>query len=59
MVPVVQGDGQGDINGELIFVDAGFKKPGQFMVNLRYVTSGCHEKDVTIEEFKRRGGKCD
>ena len=48
-----------DGNGKLILVDPGFKKPGQFMVNLRYVRSGCYEKDVSIEEFKRRGGKCD
>ncbi len=48
-----------DGNGKLIFVDAGFKKPGQFMVNLRYVRSGCYEKNVSIEEFRRRGGKCD
>ncbi|MCK4549958.1 MAG: DUF255 domain-containing protein [Candidatus Krumholzibacteria bacterium] len=47
-----------DEKGGLIFVDAGFKKPGQFMVNLKYVKSGCHKKGVSIEDFKRRGGKC-
>ena len=29
------------------------------MVNLKYVRSGCYEKDISIEEFRRRGGKCD
>ncbi len=48
-----------DEKGALIFVDAGFKKPDQFMVNLKYVKSGCHAKGVSIEEFRRRGGKCD
>jgi len=48
-----------DEKGALIFVDTGFKKPGQFMVNLKYVVSGCHAKGVSIEEFRRRGGKCD
>jgi len=48
-----------DNSGDLIFVDPGFKKPDQFMINLRYVKSGCHTKGVSIEEFKRRGGKCD
>ena len=48
-----------DGKGELVFVDAGFKKPDQFMVNLKYVRSGCYEKDISIEEFRRRGGKCD
>ena len=48
-----------DGSGDLIFVDPGFKKPDQFMINLRYVTSGCHKKDVSIAEFKQRGGKCD
>lgn len=48
-----------DEKGGLIFVDAGFKKPGQFMVNLKYVTSGCHKKGVSIEAFRRSGGKCD
>ena len=43
-----------DEKGEFIFVDKGFKKPGQFMVNLKYVKSGCHEKGVSIEEFRRR-----
>ena len=48
-----------DEEGELIFVDAGFKKPGQFMVNLKYVTSGCHKKGVSIEQFRKSGGKCE
>ena len=48
-----------DEKGALIFVDRGFKKPGPFMVNLKYVKNGCHTKGVSIEEFRRRGGKCD
>jgi thioredoxin-related protein len=48
-----------DNEGGLIFVDPGFKKPAQFMTNLKYVTSGCYRNDVSIEEFRRRGGKCD
>jgi len=48
-----------DEKGGLIFVDVGFKKPKQFMVNLKYVTSGCHEKGVSIEQFRNSGGKCD
>ncbi len=48
-----------DEKGALIFVDTGFKKAGQFMVNLKYVKSGCYSKGVSIEEFRRRGGKCD
>jgi thioredoxin-related protein len=49
------------LNGEgsLLFVDPGFKKPEQFMLNLSYVTSECWEKKVSIEDFRRRGGKCD
>jgi thioredoxin-related protein len=47
-----------DEKGGLIFVDTGFKEPGQFMLNLKYVTSGCYRKDVSIEEFRRRGGQC-
>jgi thioredoxin-related protein len=48
-----------DEKGALIFVDTGFKDAGQFMVNLKYVKSGCHRKGVSIEEFRRNGGKCD
>jgi thioredoxin-related protein len=48
-----------DEEGGLIFVDAGFKKPDQFMVNLKYVQTGCFRKGVSIDEFRRRGGKCD
>ena len=48
-----------DEKGGLIFVDAGFKQPDQFMVNLKYVKSGCHEKGLSIDEFRKRGGKCD
>ena len=48
-----------DEKGALIFVDTGYKKANQFMVNLKYVKSGCHENSVSIEEFRRRGGKCD
>jgi thioredoxin-related protein len=47
-----------DSSGELVFIDMGFKKPKQFMVNLRYMTSGCPEKGVSIEEYKQRGGSC-
>ncbi len=47
-----------DEKGGLLFVDTGFKKPGQFMVNLKYVKSDCPGKGVSIEEFRRRGGKC-
>lgn len=45
--------------GELIYVDGGFKKPEQFMVNLKYITSGCYKKGVSIEQFRRSGGKCE
>jgi thioredoxin-related protein len=48
-----------DEKGALIFVDRGFKDASQFMVNLQYVKSGCHRKGVSIEEFRRNGGKCD
>ena len=48
-----------DGKGGLIFVDRGFKKPDQFMVNLKYVTSGCHAKGVSIDQFRRNGGRCD
>jgi len=47
-----------DDKGRLIFVDAGFKRPEQFMVNLKYVKSGCYEKGISIDEFRRRGGEC-
>ena len=45
-------------SGELAFVDMGFKKPEQFMVNLRYMTSGCREKGISIEQYRRQGGDC-
>ena len=45
-------------SGELAFVDMGFKKPKQFMVNLMYMKSGCREKGVSIEQYKRQGGDC-
>jgi thioredoxin-related protein len=48
-----------DEKGALIFVDTGFKDAGQFMVNLKYVKSGCHRKGMSIEKFRRNGGKCD
>jgi thioredoxin-related protein len=48
-----------DGGGKLLFVDPGFKKPDQFMVNLAYITGKCYEKNVTLDEFRRRGGKCD
>ena len=48
-----------DNKGGLIFVDRGFKKPGEFMVNLRYVTSGCYAKGVSIDQFRKNGGKCE
>jgi len=48
-----------DENGKLIFLESGYKNPDKFMVNLRYVKSGCHVKGISIEEFNRRGGKCD
>ena len=48
-----------DKKGGLVFVDAGFKKPAQFMVNLKYITSGCHEKGVSIDQFRNSGGKCE
>jgi thioredoxin-related protein len=44
--------------GELVLMDMGFKKPKQFMVNLEYMTSGCREKGVSIEQYKRNGGDC-
>jgi thioredoxin-related protein len=47
-----------DAEGKLLFVDAGFKKPEQFMVNLKYVTSECYKKGMKIEEFRKRGGDC-
>jgi thioredoxin-related protein len=47
-----------DAGGKLLFVDKGFKEPGPFMTNLRYVTSGCHEKGVSLEEYRKRGGDC-
>jgi len=47
-----------DEKGGLIFVDAGFKEPAQFMMNLKYVKSGCYKNGVSIEEFRRRGGQC-
>jgi len=48
-----------DEKGELIFLDRGFRNAAQFMVNLKYVKSGCHRKGVSIEKFRRNGGKCD
>ena len=47
-----------DNKGGLIFVDRGFKKPAEFMVNLKYVTSGCYAKGVSIDKFRQNGGKC-
>jgi thioredoxin-related protein len=48
-----------DDEGDLLFVDPGFKKPDQFMVNLSYVKSRCWEKNVSLDDFRRRGGDCD
>jgi thioredoxin-related protein len=47
-----------DSGGDLVLVDPGFKQPGQFMQALEYVRSGCHERGVTLDEYRRRGGKC-
>lgn len=47
-----------DRDGELVLVDAGFKQPAPFLQVLEYVRSGCHEKGVTLDEYRRRGGDC-
>lgn len=46
-------------NGDLIFVDPGFKRSDQILQVLGYITEGCHRKQVTLDEYRRRGGRCD
>ncbi|MDD3642858.1 MAG: DUF255 domain-containing protein [Candidatus Krumholzibacteria bacterium] len=47
-----------DDGGDLVLVDPGFKEPGPFMQVLEYVRSGCHEKGVTLDQYRRNGGRC-
>lgn len=47
-----------DKDGDLVAVDPGFKQPGQFLQTLEYVRSGCHDQGVSLDEYRRRGGRC-
>ncbi|MBN1163777.1 MAG: DUF255 domain-containing protein [Candidatus Krumholzibacteriota bacterium] len=48
-----------DSEGEKIMLIAGFKKPASFLPSLKYVSSGCYKKDVSLAQFVSNGEKCD
>jgi len=39
-------------DGKVIMVIPGFKKPAEFMPNLKYVKDGCYRNNVTLDEYK-------
>ncbi len=45
-------------DGDKIMVIPGFKKPKEFLMTLSYITEGCYRKNVTLNSYLQKGGKC-
>ena len=45
-------------DGNKIMVVPGFKKPKEFLMTLAYISEGCYRKNITLDSYLQKGGKC-